>query len=90
MAPLTRDDANLAEILDPFDEGQIELGLELHTFVMQQPYFGNSVYRQDIIGQHVEARIADLSVEERRTAEERGKNRDLWETVDEVLDSLQP
>ena len=70
------------------DAGQIEYGLELHTFVMQHPYFGNSVYRQDITGRHIDEYAATLAPEQRQRAKARGEARDLWATVDEVLAAL--
>jgi len=67
------------------DQGSVARGVELYTLVMQQPYFGNSVFRQDIIGDYMDAYAAGLPCDARCAAKARGRARELWRTVDEIL-----
>ena len=64
------------------DDGSFERAVELYTFAIQQPYFGNSIYRQGVIGHHVERLTDGLSPDRRQAAEERGLARELWQTVE--------
>jgi hypothetical protein len=54
------------------------------------PYAANSRWFEDVAGREIAAAAEVLSPEAVTEAQERGRSRDLWATVEELLDELAP
>jgi serine/threonine protein kinase/DNA-binding CsgD family transcriptional regulator/tetratricopeptide (TPR) repeat protein len=64
-----------------------EDAVELYALASNQPYIANSHWYQRVVGDRIEA--VDLPSEVRAGAEERGRARDLWQTIEELVVQLQ-
>lgn len=62
--------------------------MELYALASRYPYFGNSCFREDVIGKHIAAATATLPPEVIEAAQARGRSRDLSETAAGLLDEL--
>lgn len=62
--------------------------VELYALASRYPHVANSCWFAEVAGMHVSAAAADLPSEAFLAAQERGRTRDLWETVEELLDEL--
>jgi tetratricopeptide (TPR) repeat protein len=71
-------------------QGDIETGVELNALATRYPYLGNSVFWEDTAGRHIAERAAELPEEVRAAAQARGVNRDLYDTVKELLEEFVP
>lgn len=49
----------------------------------------NSRFWEDVVGKHIAAAAATLPPEVTAAAQERGRARDLWATVEELLTELE-
>ncbi len=67
------------------EEGKLERSAELHALAARYPYFTNSVYFQDLLRQPLAALSNTLPPEVAAAAEQRGRQRDLWATINELL-----
>ena len=67
---------------------QAKRALELYALVSRYPFVANSVWFEDVVGMHITAAAAALPPEVVAAAQERGRARDLWATVEELLDEL--
>ena len=78
------------------DAGEHERAVELCALASRYPFVGNSRWFEDVFGRHIDAIAATLPPEVAEAARERGRARDLKETVKELLvelsawDSQQP
>jgi tetratricopeptide (TPR) repeat protein len=62
-----------------------ELAIEIHTMAMQIPGLAKSIAFQDLVGQPHIVATELLPSEVVATAQERGRQRELWETTAELL-----
>jgi predicted ATPase len=69
--------------------GAPELAAEFYALASRYPYVVNSRWYEDVVGKHIAAAAAALPPEVVAAAQERGRARDLWETVDELLGALE-
>lgn len=71
------------------DQGQPERAVELYALAARYPYIANSRWFEDVAGRHISAVAAALPPEVVAGAQERGRARDLWATVKELLVELE-
>jgi predicted ATPase/DNA-binding SARP family transcriptional activator len=67
------------------DEGQHERAVELYEMALRYPYVAKSRWFQDVAGKEIEAIAATLPPEVVEAAKERGRGRDEWATIDELI-----
>ena len=71
------------------DQGKEEQAVELYALAASRfPAVANSRWFEDVVGRHIAAVAATLSPEVVAAAQRRGQARDLWATVEELLDEL--
>jgi tetratricopeptide (TPR) repeat protein len=70
------------------DRGEVERAVELYALASYYPIVANSRWFDDVAGKHVAAVAATLPPEVVAAAEKRGRQRDLWATVEELLVEL--
>ena len=68
--------------------GKVERGVEIYALAARYPYVANSCFWEDAVGKHIAAPAATLPPEVVAAAQERGRARDLWTTVEELLAEL--
>jgi tetratricopeptide (TPR) repeat protein len=71
------------------DQNQVERAVELYALAIRYPYVSHSRWFEDVAGKHVVAVAAALPAEVVAAAQERGRQRDLWATVEELLAELE-
>jgi hypothetical protein len=71
------------------DQGNVERAVELYALVPRYPIVVNSHWFEDVAGKRVSAAAATLPSEVVAAAQERGRARDLWTTVEELLVELE-
>jgi predicted ATPase len=67
------------------DRGEVEQAVELYALASRYPFVANARWLEDVAGKNIAAVAAILSPEVVAAAQERGKARDLWATVEELL-----
>jgi hypothetical protein len=74
------------------DRGEAERAVELYALASRHPVVANSRWFEDVAGRHIVAAAAhpegvppELAV----AAQERGRERDLWATLEELLTELE-
>lgn len=67
------------------DRGEMEKALEIYTCVFQQPLLANSKWFHDIYDKNIAACAEGLPPEIAASAQERGRQRQLWSAVAELL-----
>ena len=70
------------------DQGEIEQAVELYALASRYPFVANSRWFEAVFGRHIVAVADTLPPEVVAAAEERGRARDLGETVKELLVEL--
>lgn len=70
------------------DQDEPERAVDLYALVTRHPHVANSRWFEDVIGRHITAAAATLSPQVVAAAQERGRARDLWETVADLLANL--
>ena len=65
-------------------QGEVELGVEVYALATSYPYLGNSIYWEDSVGKPMAELAEGIPETTRIAAIERGKKRDLHETVREL------
>ena len=65
-------------------QGELERALELYTLLLEQPTFANATWFQDVFGKSLASWAGQLDLGATAAAEERGSQRQLWETVAEM------
>jgi predicted ATPase/DNA-binding SARP family transcriptional activator len=70
------------------DQGQVERAVEFYSTALKSPYITNSRWFDDIAGQHIAELSTTLPQDVLAAAQKRGQARDLWETLNEILDEL--
>jgi tetratricopeptide (TPR) repeat protein len=78
----------LAMALLLLDEGAPERAVELYALASRYPNVANSRWVEDVAGREIRAAAEGLPPEVVASAQERGRVRDLWATVEELLDEL--
>ena len=71
------------------DSGEMEGAAELYALASRYPHVANSRWFEDVAGKHIAAVEATLPPDVAVAARERGRARDLWATVEELLDELE-
>jgi tetratricopeptide (TPR) repeat protein len=62
-------------------QGEVEQGVEVYALATSYPYLSNSIYWEDCVGKPLADLVTGIPEESRIAAIERGKKRDLHETV---------
>jgi tetratricopeptide (TPR) repeat protein len=70
------------------DQSENERAVELYTMASRYGFVANSRWFEDIAGKHIAAVAATLPPEVVTAAQERGRARDLWVAVKELLKEL--
>jgi tetratricopeptide (TPR) repeat protein len=70
------------------DEGAPERAVELYALASRYPYVANSRWFEDVAGREIAAAAVTLPPGIATRAQERGQSRDLWATVEELLEEL--
>jgi hypothetical protein len=70
------------------EQGQAERAVEIYALASRYPYVANSRWYEDLVGQRIAAVAATLPPEVVAAAQERGRARDLWTTVEELAVEL--
>jgi hypothetical protein len=63
--------------------------VELYALASCYPFVPNSRLAEDIVGRHIAAVATTLPPETVAAARERGRTRDLWATMEELLEELE-
>ncbi|MBN1933585.1 MAG: hypothetical protein JW934_02910, partial [Anaerolineae bacterium] len=70
------------------DLGETERAVELYALASRYSVVANSRWFEDVAGKHIAAAAETLPPDVVAAAQERGRARDLWSTVEEVLEEL--
>jgi hypothetical protein len=70
------------------DDGEVERAVELYALAARTPDVANSRWFEDVAGSEIASAAAALPPDIVAPAQERGRARDLWATVQELLDEL--
>jgi len=70
-------------------QGKEEQAAEVYALASRYAYVANSRFWEDVVGKHIAAAAATLPPEVTAAAQERGRARDLWATVEELLAELE-
>jgi tetratricopeptide (TPR) repeat protein len=70
------------------DRGKVEQAVELYALASCGAHIANSHWFEDVFGRHIAAIAATLPPDVVAAARERGRQRDLWATVEELLFEL--
>jgi tetratricopeptide (TPR) repeat protein len=74
--------------LDAAGQGQAAAAVELYALASSVPHVANSTWFGDVVGRRVAEAAQVLTTVEVCAAQERGRTRDLWQTIEEVLAGL--
>jgi hypothetical protein len=74
-----------AAVLLIADRGEVEKALELSALAERYPFVAKSCWFEDIAGRELSAAAKSLPPDVVATAQERGRERDLWQTAAELL-----
>jgi hypothetical protein len=66
-------------------QSTIEQAIELYTLALKYPYVANSQWFDDVAGKEIQAAADALPPDRAAAAQERGRQRDLWQTAAELL-----
>jgi hypothetical protein len=69
-------------------QGNAERAIELYVVASEMPLIETSQWFREVIGHHINAATANLRPDVVATARERGRQRDLRTTVEELLETL--
>jgi hypothetical protein len=70
------------------DRGEVERAVEVYALAWRYPFVANSSWFEAVAGRELERNAASLPPAAREAAEERGRARDLWATVEELATGL--
>jgi hypothetical protein len=70
------------------DAGEAERAVQLYALASSYPFVANSRWFEEIAGQETAAAAETLPPDVVARAHERGRARDLWATVEELLEEL--
>jgi hypothetical protein len=68
--------------------GRIESAVELYALASCAPYIGNSQWFEDVAGRHMAAAATSLPAATVASAQQRGRDREMWQAVGKLLESL--
>ena len=71
------------------DRGEVERAVELYALASRFPLVANSRWFEDVAGKHIATAAENLPPKVVEAAQERGRARDLDETVNELLVELE-
>ena len=63
--------------------------MELYALALLEPYVANSRWFEEIAGREIAAAAEALPPDVVAAAQARGRARDLWATVEELLDEIE-
>jgi hypothetical protein len=66
------------------DRGEAERAVELYALASRYPFVASSRWFEDVAGKHTAAAATGLPPDAVAAAQERGRTRDLWATVEEL------
>ena len=69
-------------------QGELEKALEIYELAAGQPVFANSAWFHDLFGKNITACTEGLPDEIASAARERGRQRELWPSLEELLEML--
>jgi hypothetical protein len=72
------------------DLGEKVRAMEVYALASRYPVIANSAWIEDVAGQHIAAMAATLPPDVVTTARKRGRERDLTDTVNDLLAELEP
>jgi predicted ATPase/DNA-binding SARP family transcriptional activator len=67
------------------DTGEKEGAVELYTLASRYPFIARSPFFEAIAGRYIQSLILTLSPASSTAAQERGRNRDMWEAAEAVV-----
>lgn len=70
------------------DSGEVDRAIEIHALASRHLFAAHSPWFEDVFGQQITAAARGLPLEVVGAAQERGRTRDLWATVEELLVEL--
>jgi hypothetical protein len=70
------------------DQGEVERAVEIYALASRYPFVANSRWFEDVAGQHIAAAARALPPDIVASAQDRGRARDLWATVEELAAEL--
>jgi len=70
------------------DAGEVERAVGVYALAERHAFVSNSLLFEDIAGRHIETAAAALAPEVVKAAQARGRARDVWATVAELLEGL--
>ena len=70
-------------------QGQPEQAVELYALASRHPYVADSRWFEDLAGRPIDEVAATLPADTVAAARERGKGRDLWDTVADLLAEIE-
>ena len=68
--------------------GRTEAAVELYALASCAVHVTNSPWFEDVAGRHVAAAAGSLPIEVVLSAQQRGRNRDMWQAVENLLETL--
>ena len=71
------------------DGGEVERAVELYALAFRHGRVANSRWFEDVAGKHIAVAATTLPPEVVATAQERGRARDLWATMEDLLAELE-
>ena len=75
--------------LHALEQDQPERAVELWAMALGFPHVANSAWYNAIVGRPLQAAADALSLERAAVLQEQGRRRDLWETVVEILETVE-
>jgi hypothetical protein len=70
------------------DRGHVARAIELYRTVASQPLVSHSVWYTDIAGRELATAARQLPVEVAASAQQRGEKADLWQTGEQLADTI--
>lgn len=67
------------------NQGEPDKALEIYELVARQPVFASSPWFNDLFGRSIAAYTGGVAAEDAASARERGRQRELWPTLEELL-----
>jgi tetratricopeptide (TPR) repeat protein len=68
--------------------GRVERAIELYSVACQLPFVCNSQWFEDVFGRHIEKAAVSLPYDVVEAAKARGRELDIWETAESLLEEL--
>ena len=69
-------------------DGESERAVEIYESALQSPFIANSVWYEQVIGKQIQDTAVYLDLDSIKAAKTRGRERNLWTTVNQLLEEL--